>query len=38
MYEEVLFITERKLDEESKDEMINLFVSVGIYKINFVYF
>ncbi|MFU0825676.1 phosphoribosyltransferase family protein [Clostridium sp.] len=38
MYEEVLFITERKLDDESKEEMINLFVSVGIYRINFVHF
>ncbi|MCY6370081.1 phosphoribosyltransferase family protein [Clostridium ganghwense] len=38
MYKEVVFVTEREIDMESKKDMINLFYSVGIHKINFVYF
>lgn len=38
MYKEILFVTEREIDEESKNELINLFYSAGIQNINFVYF
>lgn len=38
MYKEILFVTEREIDVKSKKELINLFYSVGIQKINFVYF
>ncbi|MCY6355647.1 phosphoribosyltransferase family protein [Clostridium sp. ZS2-4] len=38
MYKEVLFVTEREIDGKSKNELINLFYSAGIEKINFVYF
>ncbi|QGU93920.1 hypothetical protein GOM49_01155 [Clostridium bovifaecis] len=38
MYDEALFITEREVDKESKAEIINLFKSVGIYDISFIYF
>jgi len=38
MYSEVLFITEREIGEESKEELIKLFFSLGIFKINFIYF
>ncbi|KOA18919.1 phosphoribosyl transferase domain protein [Clostridium homopropionicum DSM 5847] len=38
MYNEVLFITEREIGEESKEELIKLFYSLGIFKINFIYF
>lgn len=38
IYNEVLFITEREIDKESKTELIDLFQSVEINKINFLYF
>lgn len=38
MYNEVLFITEREIGEESKEELIKLFYSLEIFKINFIYF
>lgn len=38
MYKEILFVTEREIDGESKNELINLFYSAGIEKINFVCF
>lgn len=38
MYNEILFVTEREIDRESKNELINLFYSAGIKNINFVYF
>lgn len=38
MYNEVLFITERDINEESKKELIKLFNSLGIFRINFIYF
>lgn len=37
-YKEVLFITEREVDKESKDELIRLFTALNIGKINFVCF
>lgn len=38
VYDEVFFITEREMDKESKLELINLFQSSNINKINFLYF
>ncbi|MCY6484942.1 phosphoribosyltransferase family protein [Clostridium aestuarii] len=38
MYSEVIFVTERQIDDSSKRELVNLFQNVGILKINFVYF
>ena len=38
VYDEVFFVTEREIDEESKQELTHLFQSVNINKINFLYF
>ncbi|KGM95094.1 hypothetical protein Z968_10050 [Clostridium novyi A str. 4552] len=37
-YSEVLFITEREISDMSKIELTNIFISLGIEKINFIYF
>lgn len=38
IYDEVFFITERSIDEESRLELISLFESANISKVNFLYF
>lgn len=38
MYKEILFVTERKLSEKSKEEMLRLFKRLKINKVRFVYF
>ncbi|WMJ79898.1 phosphoribosyltransferase family protein [Clostridium sp. MB40-C1] len=38
MYKEILFVTERDMDIESKRELLEFFYNVGVTKLNFVYF